>query len=758
MLLPKYTLEGDGDQQRVQNALLLKAINDCLAKKNLPEMQAILNQCYVELKGALSKDPANKELSAALESFNKIYLDFKGSKSADDFKFRIREYLPKEEPPISKNTSTDGDFFFQSIGHNFNDRLGLQVPFGPNLKRATLIQPNLTTVYYPGKTIYNLYDYPVIPNFEINKGGFGLQDWFERFPRPFPYLPGVRPRYVQATGRLDKVEGHTPNTSFIDLQASGIVNDEQKGMKGLTEWLDLNYARFTRYATERVDDRTRLELDLLFNHDGQKSGEALVILDENKRGAGRIYYNDGQGNWFNAGMVYEDGRPMPGSMFQGELNLNELKAATSYIRSGENDVFYTVVRLPSTGTTLYAEQTATRKKEVVGIQDISDKVSIQAGYFTIESGQFFGDNKNSTITGGSAGVVVKDVMSGKIYAGKEEDNWNLFGVEGRISKNTFVSYFQKRENDSPTHQNLEVSHTQSLGEGWKLSTSFRHRVSEGEQRGSGTMVLEAGDFTIGFAYDDINSADYWRTVNDYLKSASKIRDVRQLLDATRNYLNTNVLVNSNYPQVQLEIGQKGYGRLTISKDKNGGGTLSYTGPRGKDTFAISLSDVGSAKGIRLEDVGFTYVGDKAFFQIDKTRYTLGGKIEGININFTQSLVRMGAQLKGLYQPRDDQWGFGGVIGTMPTTTSPAGQLPQSTFFFGGIAQKDGRFIFDKSQIGFEILVHPNPGVYSFGAHFVGSQGGLSAGVGANILYMPEPSFGKKEPFDYRINFTLDYRW
>jgi hypothetical protein len=99
---------------------------------------------------------------------------------------------------------------------------------------------------------------------------------------------------------------------------------------------------------------------------------------------------------------------------------------------------------------------------------------------------------------------------------------------------------------------------------------------------------------------------------------------------------------------------------------------------------------------------------------------------------------------------------------MPT---PNSQLSGQTPVVGIVAQKSHFLVhepmgFDK--INLEVLAHPNPGVYSFGvdyrASILGPFGGLTAGLGLNALWMPNPSLDKTRQWDYQLNFTVGYSW
>ena len=326
-------------------------------------------------------------------------------------------------------------------------------------------------------------------------------------------------------------------------------------------------------------------------------GEALALVDDQKNGAIRAFYKDPtQKNWVDVGMIYQNGKPVPGSGFEGQLDFDFFKAATSYMKGGKDDIFYTVVQAPSLlakgmNTSAYVQRPGDGRTEAVGIQDVSKQVSIQAGYFTLDSESFFGVNSPSSVKGASAGAIVRDtegknIVSVKGYAGTEGQTLNVQGLEGRIRDNTFVSYFVRRDEGlagKPTNENIEASHVQYLGKDSQLRTSFRQILGSDQQsRGSGTIELTTGDWRVAFSFDNITTADYWSVLNGYLQTTSSITSVRQLLDATRDYFNSNVLLNTSYPEAQFEIGKKGFGKIRITSLKDGGGAVSYTDADGKN--------------------------------------------------------------------------------------------------------------------------------------------------------------------------------
>ena len=135
--------------------------------------------------------------------------------------------------------------------------------------------------------------------------------------------------------------------------------------------------------------------------------------------------------------------------------------------------------------------------------------------------------------------------------------------------------------------------------------------------------------------------------------------------------------------------------------------------------------------------------------------------KNLNVDFTQSLQQQGARLKVLYSPQPDL-GVGAMVGTMPTANwgqTPVFGLVGQTHFLP--KRKAGEEGFD-DKASMEFLVHPKPGVYSFGFNWGATLNAASqsfgADLGLNALWMPHPSLGKQRPWDYQLTFTVRYGW
>ncbi|MCX8195402.1 MAG: hypothetical protein N3G22_04850, partial [Candidatus Micrarchaeota archaeon] len=475
--------------------------------------------------------------------------------------------------------------------------------------------------------------YPKTFTYNVTPAGSYYQESSSQFPWAYP--PGIR-RFRDFYGfdlggsRIEGVESFSMSFEAVD---------------DISNWMRVNYANFVYSQLNKVKGRVRSELDLLFKD--KLDGNFIAVLEDQKNAALRAFvYRKGEsgqiGQWFDAGFIWRDGKPVENSGFTGVLDLEKIKAATSYANRGKNDVFYAVVSLPETGNlTGMASKDYGGKREYIGAVDVAKDVAVQVGYFTLDAGSHY--RGTGQVKGVVGGIITKD-WRGKAYFGTTDrkklgkEHWDVFGISGTIMENTYFSWTMRLDKNI-SNSNFEFSHIQSIGEDVRLSTAFRLvNVRDKKPVGSGTISIESGDFAFRFGYDKISYGDYGRVVSDFLGRFRMVRTMRDLLVSTEDFLNRSLLSEISEPEMQAEIKFSKNNVVRLSKITNEKLGLSFTSSDNR-TVAFTLDNLDDLNNLDddlkfkekckeyMKNAGITYSDGKLHFQATSKQMTMGGSLQ-----------------------------------------------------------------------------------------------------------------------------------
>ncbi|MCX8197347.1 MAG: hypothetical protein N3G80_03475, partial [Candidatus Micrarchaeota archaeon] len=580
---------------------------------------------------------------------------------------------------------------FYTLTRQFTTDVTLTSPFSTFHRGFPTIYMHPQNVYVPFG-YFNNRRIPYIDSYTVYAQPFRIPFPEERFYfgrpsfRTFPPQVSVSLSYRELHGAPVLKDGGLgasfpmSNELFADVSASGVK---------LLESIDLNLLRLNYSSYRKITGTLSGELDMLFKKQGQTIGETIVFLENKQWGYAQGFYNDGK-NWFALDLYLRDGKIVSGGGFAGEIDLEPIKAAAQYRKVGKNDVFYTVIHLPPTGTAVAAVKTFDGKKEILLNQTLSAGFDLRVGYFEL-SPEFFG-SKTGNVKGVSIGGRYNDVGGGSVYLGTEDKGIDVVGLSGVI-KDTYISAFVRKNGDKITHGNVGFSTVQKLGEDTQLTLSTKQILrEEGKPIGSGTIELTIGkkgkSTRLAFGYDNITSAEFWKKVDDYGRALT-VNTTVDLFAATTEFINRDLTSNAPYPLWMFEF-QNEEGKITgyrgthkIFKNKEGGGGVGYTSQEKDLSWTIYTQD----KKLRAKDLGISF--SKSFgnktefaFQLGNKRIVVGAQFDNLSLQVA-SVGGRGHLGKVIYElPNNTRVGM--VAGTIPVKIETETKSP---LFVGGMVER-----------------------------------------------------------------------